>query len=47
MLSVSPGFRSAFPKQSRVLVSRMSPDFRRATGSAVANRYFTLSMVVV
>src|SRR6202521_2446593 len=47
MLSVSPGFLSAFPKQSSVLVSRMSPDFRCATGSAVANRYFTSSTVVV
>ncbi len=26
---------------------QMRPDFRCATGSAVANRYFTLSMVVV
>jgi len=47
MLSVSPGFLRAFPKQSSVLVSRISPDFNWATGSAVANRYFTLSMVVV
>ena len=32
MLSVSPGFLMALPKQSTVLVSRMLPDFRCATG---------------
>jgi hypothetical protein len=47
MLKVSPGLRIVLPKQSSVLVSRMSPDFSRATGSAVAKRYFTLSTVVV
>src|SRR5207253_4141468 len=41
MLKVSPGFLIALPKQSSVLVSRMSPGFRRATGSAVAYTYFT------
>ena len=47
MLNVSPGLRNALPKQSRVLVSRMSPGCKRATGSAVAKTYFTLSLVVV
>jgi hypothetical protein len=47
MLSVSLGFLIALPKQSSVLVSKMSPDFNRATGSAVANKYFTLPLVAV
>ena len=47
MLSVSPGFFSPLPKQSSVFVSRMSPDFKCNTGSAVAKRYFTLALVVV
>ena len=47
MLRVSPGFLIPLPKQSSVLVSRMSPDFKCATGSAVANKYFTFAFVVV
>jgi len=45
MLSVSVGFWIALPKQSRVLVSSMSPGLRRATGEAGPNRYFTVSML--
>ena len=47
MLSVSTAFLRPLPKQSSVLVSRMSPGLSRATGSPVAKTYFTLSLVVV
>src|SRR5262249_29556147 len=43
--NVSPGFCSAFPKQSSEFASRMFPGFRCATGGATPNTYFTLSIV--
>src|SRR6516164_4478392 len=45
MLSVSPGFFRAPPKQSRVLVSRVSPGRNAATGLAGPNTDFTFSVV--
>src|SRR5277367_2339828 len=45
MLSVSPGFLMALPKQSSVLVSRMSPGFNRATACATPYTYFTFLIV--
>src|SRR5215470_11730644 len=44
MLSVSPGFLIALPKQSTVLASRMSPDFSRATGVYEAANVYLSSL---
>src|SRR5271163_4222892 len=45
MLMVSPGFLRAPPKQSRVLVSSVSPGRNAATGSAGPKIPLTLSAV--
>src|SRR5579859_127698 len=44
---VSPGFCSAFPKQSSEFASSIFPGFTCATGGATPNTNFTLSLVAL